>query len=139
MLADIRTSLAGYVAEKIKYGTTSDGVSSDFKKAMLKAHYMVWALGMGESGLVGDYTIYGPEGAAVSAAQLAESTKEKLNAETQNIIQKCLLETEDLLKKEWVIVERLVKELLEKEELEYDEVEKIFKEYGKSSIKVNEV
>jgi ATP-dependent metalloprotease FtsH len=139
LLADIRLCLAGYVAEKIKYDTTSDGVSSDFKQAMIIAHQMVWALGMGESGLVGDYTIYGPENAVVSAAQLAESTKEKLNAETQNIIKKCLTETEELLKKEWSIVERLVKELLEKEELEYDEVEKIFKEYGKSSIKVNEV
>ncbi|TRZ53564.1 MAG: AAA family ATPase [Dehalococcoidia bacterium] len=139
LLADIRTSLAGYIAEKIKYGTTSTGVSSDFKNAMAIAHQMVWAFGMGETGLVGDYTIYGPEGFPVSASQLAESTKEKLNAETQNIIHKCLLETEDLLKKEWVIVERLVKELLEKEELEYDEVDKIFKEYGKSSIKINEV
>jgi cell division protease FtsH len=139
LLADIRTSLAGYVAEKIKYNTTSTGVSSDFRKAMAVAHHMVWVYGMGESGLVGDYTLYGPENAAVSTGQLAESTKETLNAETQNIIKKCLVETEELLKKEWVIVERLVKELLEKEELEYDEVDRIFKEYGKSSIKVNAV
>jgi ATP-dependent metalloprotease FtsH len=139
LLADIRLCLAGYVAEKIKYGTTSDGVSSDFKQAMVIAHQMVWAFGMGESGLVGDYTIYGPENASISAAQLAESTKEKLNAETQNIIKKCLTETEELLKKEWAIVERLVKELLEKEELEYDEVDRIFKEYGKSSIQSNAV
>ena len=34
--------------------------------------------------------------------------------------------------KEEEIVERFVKELLEKEELEYDEIETIFREYGKS-------
>ena len=44
----------------------------------------------------------------------------------------CLKDVEDLLKKEWPIVERFVKELLEKEELEYDEIEAIFKECGKS-------
>ena len=30
MLANIKAALAGYVSENIKYGTTSDGVSSDF-------------------------------------------------------------------------------------------------------------
>jgi cell division protease FtsH len=139
LLADIRLCLAGYVAEKIKYGTTSDGVSSDFRQAMVIAHQMVWALGMGETGLVGDYTIYGSDKLSISAEQLSESTKEKLNNETQNVIHKSLVETEALLKKEWVIVERLVKELLEKEELEYDEIDRIFKEYGKSSIKSNEI
>jgi cell division protease FtsH len=136
LLADIRTSLAGYLAEKIKYKTTSTGVSADFKNAMTIAHQMVWGLGMGEGGLVGDYGIYGCENAS---GMLAESTKEKLNTETQGIIHKCLVETEALLKKEWDIVERLVKELLEKEELEYDEVDRIFKEYGKSPIRANEV
>ncbi|MFA5069590.1 MAG: hypothetical protein WC487_05700, partial [Candidatus Omnitrophota bacterium] len=139
LLADIRTSLAGYVAEKIKYKTSSTGVSADFKNAMTIAHQMVWALGMGETGLVGDYSIYGCENTSIPSSLLAESIKEKLNAETQRIMQKCLLETETLLKKEWDIVERLVRELLEKEELEYDEIDRIFKEYGKSPIGINEI
>lgn len=136
-LADIKTSLAGYVAEKMRYGTTTNGVSSDFKNAMLIAHTMVWRFGMGESGLIGDYGIYGNSTGsdAPSASQLSESTKEKLNTETQVIMQACLKEIEDLLKKEWNIVERLVKELLKKEELEFDEVEAVFKEFGKESIK----
>jgi ATP-dependent Zn protease len=46
-------------------------------------------------------------------------------------MQRCLKETEELLKKEWAIVERIVKGLLEKEELEYDEIDAIFKDYGK--------
>lgn len=132
-LADIKTSLAGYVAEKIKYGTTTNGVSSDFRNVMFIAHTMVWRLGMGEGGLVGDYGIYGntPNSDMPSASQLAETTKEKLNAQTQNIMQVCLKEVEDLLKKEWNIVERLVKELLVKEELDFDEIEAIFKEFQK--------
>jgi cell division protease FtsH len=131
-LADIKTSVSGYVSEKIKYKNTSDGVSADFKTAMAKAHTMVWQLGMGSSGLVGDYSLYGTQYSSPSAFQLSESTKEKLNSETQAIIQQCLKDVEELLKNEWDIVERIVKELLEKEELEYDEIEAIFKEYGKS-------
>jgi cell division protease FtsH len=124
LITDIKVSLAGYVAEKMKYATTSSGVAQDFKTAMNIAHVMVWNLGMGDSGFVGDYS-------AIPDAELSDTTKEKLNIETQNVMQRCLKETEELLKKEWNIVERFVKELLEKEELEYDDIDAVFKEFGK--------
>lgn len=125
LLADIKVKLGGYVAEKMRFNTTSDGVAVDFQGAMWLAHSMVWKIGMSDSGFVGDYS-------AIPESQLSESLKEKLNAETDKIIRSCLKDVEDLLKKEWVIVERFVKELLEKEELEYDEIEAIFREHGKS-------
>lgn len=125
LLADIKVKLGGYVAEKMRFNTTSDGVTADFNSAMTITHAMVWRFGMSDAGYVGDYT-------AIPEAQLAESVKEKLNVETQKIIHACLKDVEELLKKEWQIVERFVKELLEKEELEYDEIEAIFKEYGKT-------
>ncbi len=74
-LADIKVALSGYASEKLKYGTTSSGVSSDFKNAMAKAHFMVWKLGMGDSGCVGDYTV-------VPKEQLCEDMRSKLNADT---------------------------------------------------------
>jgi len=125
ILADIKVSIGGYVAEKTRFGTTSDGVAMDFRNVMWKAHNMVWMVGMSEAGYIGDYTV-------IPKTQLSESLKERLNAETDKIIKSCLKDVEDLLKKEWPIVERFVKELLEKEELEYDEIEAIFKECGKS-------
>jgi len=130
LLADIKTRLAGYVAEKLKFGTTSDGVSDDFTQAMKIAHSMVWRWGMSSVGLVGDYSIYGAQDRD-KAFQLAESVKEQLNKETQDILQKCLKDVEDLLKKEWKITEHIALELLKKEELEYDEIDAIFKDYGK--------
>jgi cell division protease FtsH len=130
LMMDVKVSLSGYVAEKIKYGTTSSGVSQDFKNAMNVAHTMVWSLGMGDHGFVGDYS-------EIPDTEISESTKEKLNTETQNIMQRCLKETEDTLKKEWAIVERFAKELLAKEELEYDEIDAIFKEYGKAHIETS--
>jgi len=125
ILADIKVSIGGYVTEKIRFGTTSDGVAMDFRNAMWKAHNMVWMVGMSDAGYIGDYTI-------IPESQLSESLKEKLNSETDKILQSCIKDVETLIKKEWVIVERFVKELLEKEELEYDEIETIFNEYGKS-------
>ena len=125
LLADIKVKLGGYVSEKLHSGTTSSGVTSDFKGAMETAHVMVWGLGMSDADFVGDYSVIPP-------TQLSESLKEKLNAETNKIMKACLKDVEDLLKKEWQIVERFVKELLEKDELEYDEIEAIFKEFGKT-------
>jgi len=128
LLADIKADLAGYAAEKMKFGTTSSGVSMDFKQAMTIAHSMVWKYGMGERGFLGDYTV-------IPESQLSEKVKEDLNEETNKIFQRCLKDVEDLLHKERPLLDRFVKELLEKEELDYDEIDAIFKEYGKFSSK----
>jgi len=124
LFADIKVALAGFAAEKLKYGTTSDGVSSDFHNAMLIAHNMVWRWGMNDAGLVGDYT-------AIPETQLSEKIKQTLNDETNKVFQKCLKDVDNLLSKEKVLLDRFVKELLTKEELDYDEIDAIFKEYGK--------
>ena len=128
LLADLKASLAGFVAEKMKYGVTSSGVATDFKQAMNIAHNMVWRFGMGDEGFLGDYT-------AIPESQISDKLKEQLNNETAKIFKKCLKDVEDLLEKERPLLERFVKELLEKEELDYDEIDSIFKEYGKFSTK----
>lgn len=125
-IAEICVLLAGYVAEKVKFGVTSSGVSSDFKHAISLAHYMVWSLGMGKSELLGDYM-------AVKGGELSGSVKEKLNADTQEIMKDCLNKVEEMLKTENVLFERFAKELIERQELDYDEIEAIFKEYGKTN------
>jgi cell division protease FtsH len=124
LLADIKVSLAGYVAEKMRFGVTSDGVSADFRLAMTIAHNMVWKVGMSGAGYIGDYTV-------IPESEISDKVKEALNTETQKIFQSCIKDVEELLTKEKPVLERFVKELLEKEELEYDEIDAIFKEYGK--------
>ncbi|HVE14964.1 MAG TPA: AAA family ATPase, partial [Elusimicrobiota bacterium] len=123
-LAHIKVALAGYVAEKFKYGTTTDGVSSDFANAMRFAHMMVWRMGMGTNGFVGDFSVLPKE-------QVSEALKEKLNLETQQILKQAMTEVEATLKSEWAVLERFVAELLRKEELDYDEIVQIFLEFGK--------
>jgi cell division protease FtsH len=124
LLAHGKVALAGYVSEKIKYGVTTDGVSSDFANAMTYAHAMVWKFGMGANGFVGDFTVIPKE-------QISEALKEKLNLETQAILKTAMAEVEATLGAEWNIVERFVRELLDREELDYDEIAAIFLEYGK--------
>lgn len=137
-LGQIKTCLGSYVAEKLKFGTTTSGVSEDFRQAMQFAHQMVWRFGMGNSGLIGDYTLLETSSADYGVFRgekvsfLSEKVKEKLNQETQDILQDCLKEVEGLLAKELPLLDRFAEELLKKEELDYDEIEAIFKEFGKS-------
>ncbi|MBI5244650.1 MAG: AAA family ATPase [Elusimicrobia bacterium] len=126
-LASIKVSLGGYVSEKLKYGVTSDGVSSDFQGAMFHAHTMVWRLGMGTDGLVGDFK-------AVCPSYLSESLKDQLNEQTQVILHQSYVEVEAILKAEWRIVERFAAELLKRDELDYDEIVQVFLEYGKQPL-----
>ncbi len=137
LLADIKASLAGYVAEKLKCGSTTSGVSGDFQHAIATAHHMVWSLGMGSNGFVGDYEVLVGSWTfrrSASGDHLSDGIKEKLNEETHHILQTCLKEVEDLLRQEDVLLERFKDELLMKNELEYDEIEAIFAEYGKQRV-----
>ncbi|MBI4669225.1 MAG: AAA family ATPase [Elusimicrobia bacterium] len=125
--ASVRVALAGFVAEKIRYGVTSSGVAQDFSGAMAISHDMVWKFGMSKNGYFGDYS-------HVPAAHLSEAFKEKLNMESQDILNRAEHEVADILKAEWNIVERFANELVAKGELEYDEIDLIFKDYGKQPI-----
>lgn len=124
LLAHIRAALAGYAAEKIKYGTTSDGVRPDFKTATMLAHEMVWRLGMGKDGMVGDFE-------SIPGKNRSDELNRVLNWETRDILKEQLTEVENTLRTEWQVVERFVKEILDREELDYDEIAAIFTEYGK--------
>jgi cell division protease FtsH len=123
MLSQIKICLGSYAAEKIKYNATTNGVYQDFSTAMHYAHQMVWNCGMGKSGLLGNWEI---------SANVSEEMKSALDKDVQNILQTCLNEVTELLKKEEPLMDRLAQELIAKDELNYDEIEAIFKEFGKS-------
>jgi cell division protease FtsH len=137
-MGDVKVNLGSYAAERLKLGLTTSGVSQDFTNAMWIAHHMVWEWGMGKSGLVGNYSLlesmhkeYGVfRGESVSF--LSEKIKEQLNNEVQEILQESLKEVEDLLKRESGLLDRFAQELLAKDELNYDEIEAIFKEFNKT-------
>lgn len=123
LFANIKVSLAGYMAEKIRYKNTTTGACSDFSNATRTASSMVWSFGMSSDGLMGDYSLL--------KDRMSENLKDRLNQETQKILESAALEVEQLLRKEWDIVQVFAKALLDKSELDYDEIEAIFKEHGK--------
>ena len=134
MLADIKVAVAGYAAEKLVYGTTTSGVASDFQKAMYFAHMMVWRMGMGNGSssgrnYIGDFTSINPK-------ELSNQVKKDLNLSTNEILKDCIRDVETLLTKERKILDRFAHELYTREELEYDDIEAIFKEYGKENPRI---
>ena len=85
---------------------------------------MVWRLGMGKSGYIGDFT-------AIPKHERSVDMGDELNREAQDILKGEYAAVDALLKANWQVVERFVKELLAREELDYDEIAAIFSEYGK--------
>ena len=132
LLNEIKISLGSYAAEKLKLGFTTSGVGSDFSNALYVAHNMVWRMGMGKSGIIGDFHALDFYRRIGGSILISEEMKTKLDNDVQEIMQFCLKEAQELLKKEEPLLDRLAKELIAKEELNYDEIEAIFKEFGKN-------
>jgi cell division protease FtsH len=129
LLGDIKKALGSYAAEKMELGKTTPGVGGDFEHAMRIAHDMVWRWGMGKSGLIGGF--HGLPKDRTGMPIMSEEMKMRLDNDVQEILQSCLKEVTELLKKEVPLLEGLARELVKKEELNYDEIEHIFKEAGK--------
>ncbi|MFC1668526.1 AAA family ATPase [Chlamydiota bacterium] len=135
-LAQIMASLAGYAAEKMKFGISTEGVFGDFKNARALAHTMVWRLGMGTNGFIGDYYVGSPGGSAYASgdalSHLSDDMKRKLNDETEIILKQCYTKVVELLENESILLDKLSEKLIAKKELEYDEIESICQKYGKT-------
>jgi cell division protease FtsH len=127
LLSEIKTCLGSYAAEKLKLGFTTAGVDMDFQQALSIAHNMVWRWGMGKSGIIGNFHVL-DRGFGTNSL-LSDQMKNRLDNDVQDILQLCLGEIAELLKKEEQLLDRLAKELVSKEELNYDEIEAIFKEF----------
>lgn len=137
LLANIKTYLGSYVAEKLKFGTTSSGVEQDFTYALRIAHQMAWRWGMGDSGLIGNFyglTSSNPWGGNSNCPNISEKSKEILDEDTQKIMRSCLDNVKEILSAEKNLLEYFAQELLKKEELEYDEIVEIFKTHGKEKL-----
>ncbi|OGX07957.1 MAG: hypothetical protein A2Z88_04780 [Omnitrophica WOR_2 bacterium GWA2_47_8] len=126
-LIEIQIALGGYVAEKLMLGSTHSGVGggpgSDFYRAMSIASMMVWNLGMGRSGIIGDFS-------ALDDGQMSEKTREILDTDTQEILQTSLKKTTELLTQHKDLLSYFAEELIKKGDLEFDEIVAIFDKFG---------
>jgi ATP-dependent Zn protease len=77
---------------------------------------------MGSSGLLGDFG---------SVKEIGETMKTQLDNDVQKILHQSAKDVEDLLIKNRALLDAFAAELLAKEELDYDQMEQIFKSFGK--------
>jgi len=131
LLASIKICLASYAAEEITFGSTTTGVGggpgSDFFHAINTARRMVWAFGMGKSGYIGDFNEYF---SPTANRMLADEMKMKLEEDVQDILKTCMNEVKEYLTEHRDLLDYFAQELIKKEELEYDEIQKILKKFG---------
>lgn len=126
-IARIKCCLGGYVAEKLKFGFTGAGVSSDFGQALLVAHAMVFQWGMGDSGLLGNFSDL-----IEMKLPISDDTLKKMDEDIQKILKNSLADVEQTLTRERQLLDTFAAELLQKQELDYDQMEAIFKSFGKT-------
>ncbi len=130
MVSKIMALLAGYVSEEIKFDDVSTGSSNDIEKATSIAKRMVKKFGMSKKlGLVqyGDPDEEPQMGWGYGKAGYSEATAEIIDEEVRSIIHKAKEDVEKILKENSAIHEKLANMLLDKEVVEAEEFEELFK------------
>jgi len=115
----IKMRLAGFVAEKVVYGSSSELTRDDFKEATGLARDMVWVYGMGLSGYVGNYL-------AISIDDISDTFKQHLNNDSEAIIRQCSDSVEELLTRNRPKLDAVAKQLVDTEELGPADIQAIF-------------
>ncbi|MBD3263759.1 MAG: AAA family ATPase [Candidatus Omnitrophica bacterium] len=127
LIGNIKVCLGSYVAEKLKFEYTSSGVDADFDSALKTAYNMVWRWGMGQSGYLGNFDQLLREGGHISS-----ETRKRLDTDIQIILNNCLQEVTNTFQAERDILDYFSEQLMEKEELNYEQIEEIFNKFNKT-------
>ena len=125
ILADIQISLAGLVAEKIWFGQTTSGPSSDLQAATSRAAAYVGVFGMGRSLISATLDADAMENAI--AATLGDP---KRREEVDGILNDSRDRVHALLERKRHVVEGIRDALLDREELVGDEIEALMADLG---------
>jgi len=128
LLDRIRVLLAGRASESVVFGEISTGAADDIEKASEIARQMLTVYGMSEhapnlslvSGRGAGYL-----GQADPQAPHSEDLEREIDAETIAILQACFAEARDALEAKRTLLDALAKQLLEHEQLDQAEVERI--------------
>lgn len=130
LLADITVSLGGRAAEEVALDDISTGASNDIEKATAVARRMVQKFGMSKKlGLVqyGDFEENEYLGYAYgNSKEFSDKTAEEIDSEVKDIVAKAYENAVKILQENRDKLDRVAKELLEKEVLGKEEFEKLF-------------
>ena len=129
--------MAGYLAEKEIYGEVTTGATSDLRRATNIARRLVTDYGMSET--LGPRTFGDKEDMIYLGREIheqrdySEKIAEKIDLEIAAFIEKASEQASKIIKDRKAEIEKVVKELLEKETIEKEAFEAIV---GKKEIKV---
>src|SRR5262245_26680454 len=127
--AKLATFMGGRAAEKLVYNQFSAGVEDDLQKATKLARYMVTHWGMSErvgpmSLPIGEEHVFlGKE--IQQARDFSEGMAQTVDEEVQKLLREAEQQALELLKQHRASLDRLVEQLLQKEELSKVEIEEI--------------
>ncbi|MBR5076247.1 MAG: ATP-dependent zinc metalloprotease FtsH [Bacteroidales bacterium] len=118
--------VGGRVAEElVNDGVPCTGALSDFERMTKIAYAMVTYYGMSEK--VGNLSFYDPAGAGYELTKpYSEKTAELIDAEAKAIIDEVTARTRKILTENWEGLTQLAEQLIEKEIIMSDDIEKLF-------------
>ncbi len=131
MLQEIMVSLGGRIAEQLIFDDITTGASSDIKKATKLARKMVTRFGMSEEiGVINyddedDEVFIGRD--LAHHRSYSESIAGDIDKEVKSIIDECYGKAQAIILRHQGILESCAKLLLEKEKIDRDEFEALFK------------
>ena len=129
-MSEIATLLGGCSAEKIVFGEMTTGASNDLQRASEMARKLVKEYGMSSLGLIafGDKEEMVFLGKEISEQRnYSEKVAERIDEEIDVIIKGAQKNAEQILLKHRNLLDKVAKDLIEKEIIEREEYEKIIK------------
>lgn len=116
-------TLGGRAAEEIFFGKISTGASNDLQQISKIAYSMVTVYGMNDK--IGNVSFYDPTAENTFTKPFSEETGKMIDEEVRKIIDQAYTRTKNLLTERKWEVEKLAKELLDKEVLHKSDVEEL--------------
>ncbi len=129
-MSEIAILLGGYSAERIKFGEMTTGASNDLSRASEMARKLVKEFGMSSLGPISfgekeELVFLGKE--ISEQRNYSEKIAERIDEEVDIIIKTAQKNAEQILLKHKTLLDKLTKDLVEKEIIEREEYEKIIK------------
>ncbi len=125
ILDDMCSLVAGRVAEEIvNDGVPCTGALSDFERMTKMAYAMVTYFGMSEK--VGNISFYDAQGGYEFTKPYSEKTAELIDSEVKAIVDEVTAKTRKILLDNWAGLTTLAEQLIDKEVIMADDIEKIF-------------
>jgi len=129
LIERIISMLGGRVAEELIFNEVTTGASNDFNQATAIAREMVTEFGMSSLGPINLGESHGATSwRYFDKEPISQETMAKIDKEVSQIINQCYEKATQILKENRNHLNQVAKALLEKENLDHDEFEKIMKE-----------